>query len=329
MTRLLLHRSKSTKELRTKYELPDEGPPRTSAQFPPHTPNRLIRRRAGTIVEPKQLSSKSVADLRVTIRQGVLVAPPLLPERNSSLASPGISNRLAFPSTHGLYMESFLPRPSSRISLSSPSTTGVGVAIGSPTKEKHMHFRGTRNTPENIEHPDSTLIPPESFNIRGGVDWSRKQSNSLSGGQQETRGGWRRLFGRTLFGSKKAAAPAPHTPVVQVEAPLQPRHIYIPIVTAAAAGDTPTANKLKREESKEQKIVDRRANNQSSPQLLNVEIPTVEMERYSIMFRGLLRDESPTKAQHMQRTSLYDRRRSKDVLSGSISKVYKVFMNTL
>jgi len=324
----LLHRSKSTKELGTKYEVPDEGPPRSSAQFPPHTPNRLTRRRAGTIIEPKQLSpSKSIADLRATIRQGMLVSSPLLSERNSSVASPGTPNRLASPPPHGLYMESFLPRTSSRVSLSSsPSTAGVGVAIGSPTKEKYKYTGRTGNTPETTEHPASISIPsfylpPEPFDIRGDIDWNGKQSNG------DQRGGWRKLFGRTLFGSKKAPAPAPARHIPVVEAPPQQRYIHIPLVTAATAGGTPTVSKLKREVSQERKIVDQKAKSRSSPQLLNVEIPTVEMERYSIMFRGLLRDESPTKTQQAQKTSLYDRR--KDILSGSTSKVYMVFMNTL
>lgn len=314
-----LHRSKSTKELRTKYEVPDEEPPRSSAQFPPHTPNRLTRRRAGTIIEPKRLSpSKSVADLRVTISQGMLVTSPPLPERHSNVGLPGTPYRLAFPHTHGPYMESFLPRTSSPISLSSPNTAGVGVAIGSPTEEKPRYIRGTGNTLEATGHSASTSIPsfylpPEPFDIRGDIDWNEKQSNGCNGDQ---RGGWRKLFGRTLFGSKKA--PAAQIPVE--EASLQPRHIRIPLVTAATAGGTPTVNTVEREESQEQKIVDQKTKSRSLPQLLNVEIPTVEMERYSIMFRGLLRDESPTKTQHAQKMSLYDRRRSKDALRGSAGK---------
>lgn len=321
----LLHRSKSTKEIRTKYELPDEVPPRPSAQLPPHTPNRLTRRRAGTIIESKQLSpSKSIADLRATVRQGMLVASPLLPELNSGVASSGTSNRLAFPNTHGLCMEPFLPRASSRVSLSSPSTTGVGVAIGSPTKEKHMYIGETGNSSSKTTGYSASAsipsfyLPPEPFDIRGGIDWNGKQSNGCSGDQQETRGGWRKLFGRTLFGNKKATAPAPHIPAV--EAPLQPRYIHIPLVTTAAAGGTPTVNKLRREGSQGRVIVDQKAKGRSSPQLLNVEIPTVEMERYSIMFQGLLREESPPKTQHVQKTSLYDRRRSRDILSGITSK---------
>ncbi|KAF8427795.1 hypothetical protein EV426DRAFT_367938 [Tirmania nivea] len=318
----LLHRSKSTKELRTKYELPDEGPPRSSAQFPTHTPNRLTRRRAGTIIEPKQLSpSKSIADLRVTLRQGMLVASPFFPERNPSIITPETSNRQAFPPTHRLYMESLPPRPPSRVSLS--SNPSICIAIGSPTREKHLYIGGTGNTPETTGHSASTSIPsfnlpPEPFDISGDIVWKEKQSNGGSGDQQETRGGWRKLFGRTLFGSKKAPAPAQHIPVV--EALLQPRHIHIPLVTVASAWATPTVNKLKKEKSQERKIADQKATSETSPQLLNVEIPTVELERYSIMFRGLLRDESPTITQHAQKTSLYDRRRSKDVLSGSTSK---------
>ncbi|KAF8448348.1 hypothetical protein BGX38DRAFT_1270365 [Terfezia claveryi] len=306
-----LHRSKSTKEFRAKYEVPDEEPPRSSAQFPPHTPNKLTRRRAGTIIEPKRLSpSKSIADLRVTIRQGMLVASPILPERNASVALPG--------HTHGLYMESFLPGTSSPVTLGSPNTAGVGVAIGSPTKEKPSYIRGTGDTVEATGHSASTSIPSfylpaEPFDISGDIDWNEKQSNGCNG---DHRGGWRKLFGRALFGSKKA--PAAHIPVE--EASLQPRHIRIPLVTAATAGGIPTVNTVEREKSQERKIVDQKTKSRSSPQLLNVEIPTVEMERYSIMFRGLLRDESPTKIQHAQKTSLYDRRRSKDVLSGSTSK---------
>lgn len=323
----LLHRSKSTKELRTKYELPEEELPRFSAQFPPHTPNKLTRRRAGTIVEPKQLSpSRSIADLKVTIRQGMVVASPLSLERNSSVASLGTSNRPTFPTTHELQMDSFPPRISSRVSLSSsPSTAGIGVAIGSPTKEVHMYIGVGGNTPEASGHAASTSIPafylpPEPFDIKGDTDLTGKQGNSRNGGHLEGRGGWRKLFGRSLFGSKKglppAPAPVPYVPVIEV--PLQPRHI--PLVAATAGESIPIVNKLKKEEQKERKVVDKTTKNQSSPQLLNVEIPTVEMERYSIMFRALLRDESPTKAQHTQKKTLYDRRRSKDVLSGGLSK---------
>jgi len=329
MARLLLHRSKSTKELRTKYELPYEGPP---APSPPHTPNKLIRRRAGTIIEPKQLSpSKSIADLRVTIRQGMLVASPLLPERNSGGGSLKISNKPAFPPTHGPYMESFPARTSSRASLSSsPNTAGIGIAIGSPTKERHTYIGVTKHMPETTRHLASTSIPsfylpPEPFDIKGDIDWSGGRGDDRYRYQKEARGGWRKLLGRTLFNSKKTPGPAPNAPVV--EAPLKPRHI--PIVTVATAGGTPTPNKLKRGESREREIVEQKARGGSSPQLLNVEIPTVEMERYSIMFHGLLRDESPTKTHHAQKASLYSRRRARDILSGSTSKVYMIPMNIL
>lgn len=321
----LLHRSKSTKEIRTRYELPDEELPRFSAQFSSHTPNKLTRKRAGTILEPKRLSpSKSIPDLKFTIRQGVVAPSPVLPEGYSNAKSLGISNGPAF-AIQEPHMGSFPLRSSSKVSLSSSTgTTGIGVAIGSPTKEKHMYIEVRRDTPDVAGHSESASIPsfylpPEPFNIKGG-DWSGKQGNDRNGEPQEARGGWRRLFGRSLFGSRKGAttpAPVPHVPMN--EAPMPPK--YTPLIAAVASGPTPTLNKLKKEESQARKIADKRTKGQSSSQLLNVEIPTVEMERYSIMFRAQLRDEGPTKLQNTQKPTLYDRRRSRDILGGGSSKV--------
>ena len=294
----LLSRSKSTRELRAKNQVPISDERSFSS-----LPKESTRRRAATLISPPDYMVQEAAS-------------PL-----SSLPPEGNNAGRKQETSYDIYMDSFLPR-NSRIFTG--STASIGIAIGSPTEDKSMLKNLACATPETAGHfvsRASFRLPPEPFNIG---ELGGKQVN-MQESQQSKRVGWRKLFGRGLFGSKKGPLAPPKA------APAQPKHN--PTATAVAAGTqecgyestagpTFSINKLSKGFTQEcDTIVYTRETSPTSPHLLNVQIPIVEMERYSVMFQALMPEDTPQEPTPEQKTTLYHRRIMKSSSSESISKV--------
>lgn len=305
----LLNRSKSTRELRVKNEVPIYDDRSFSS-----ISMESARRRAATLISPP----KSIADFKYTVRQeAVSPSPPLTPERRNAGRKQETS--------YDIYMDSFLPRSVSRNSrICTASTAAIGIAIGSPTEEKSMLKNLSCATPDTAGHfmsRTSFRLPPEPFDIG---ELSGKQAN-MQEGQPNGRGGWRRLFGRGLFGSKKGSQAYPK------EAPVQLRQNHTTTVTTVVpqdcghesiAGATSSVGKLSKGSTQEcDTIVYTREPSPSSPRLLNIQIPIVEMERYSVMFQALMPEDTLQEQLPVQKTTLYQRRIMKSSSSDSISQV--------
>lgn len=298
----LLHRSKSTRELRAKNEVPifDE---KLFSSIPKEEPTR---RRAATLISPP----------KYTVRQEVGSPSPSL------LSEWGNVNKKQ-ETSYDIYMDSFLPRSASRDSRMA-STTAIGIAIGSPTEETPTLKSLACVTPDTTGHFVSRMsfrLPPEPFDIG---ELGGRQTNKR-GGQQNGQGGWRKLFGRGFFGSKKGPLASPK------DAPVQPRHNPAAIsgLTGppdcgheSTAGATLPVNKLSKGFTQgSDTTVSTQETSPPSPHLLNVQIPVIEMERYSVMFQALVPENTPQESSPVQKTTLYHRRILQRSSSDSISKV--------
>ncbi|KAF8250879.1 hypothetical protein K440DRAFT_638722 [Wilcoxina mikolae CBS 423.85] len=169
----------------------------------------------------------------------------------------------------------------------------IGVALGSPSgtlKPLGDGFTGF----QSIEALSATqspafLLPSEPFGIN-----STKRTQSSGRGapvvrqQQEEppkTGGWKRMFGKGLFGRRNSAKTSASTSRE---------------VTPELPDPAQTAAVLAKPKNSGRPV--------TKTPCIDVDIPCVEMERYSVMFGSLL---PPS-----EKSSLFARRRSRDVVSG-------------
>ncbi|CUS10861.1 unnamed protein product [Tuber aestivum] len=196
-------------------------------------------------------------------------------------------------------------RPLNDSSVDDSELLYIGMAIGSPSEAREAGM-GSSAVPSPLDVPSGGnetpqfVLPPEPFGVevRGAMSGTvrKKQSrkDSKHGAQAENpRSGWKKLFGRSFFGKKDAPKPAQH--------PQQPPPMLDSLVTAEPR---PFQSKTPFLISKSH--LDKLAAPPASPApCLNVDIPEVEMERYSVMFGTLLHPS--------EKSSLFARRRSRDV----------------
>lgn len=202
----------------------------------------------------------------------------------------------------------------------------IGMAIGSPTEIVQPQSGTSENlgTPTSIVSEDagtsSALKPPnQRFEVRveGPVannarkstlhkerereresDKARDKGKDLKNGRQQEelpKTGWRKVFGRGFF-SKKAP---PKQQLLQSE----PATKKLELVTR----DGLSPHVVAKEGPKSKQLSGKESPN-AAP-CLNVDLPGVEMERYSVMFGTLL---NPS-----DKSTIFARRKSRDVVAGS------------
>lgn len=199
-------------------------------------------------------------------------------------------------------------RPSNDSLVDDSELLCIGMAIGSPTevREARMEKMESSAVPSSLdmqssgdETPQFTL-PPEPFGVEvrgpmtGAVRKKQPQKESKHGVQEENpKGGWKKLFGRSFFGRKNTSKPTQQSP--------QPPPTRDSMVTAEP----------RQFQSKTPFLISKsHLNNLAAPPVspapcLDVDIPEVEMERYSVMFGTLLHPS--------EKSSLFARRRSRDI----------------
>ena len=140
----------------------------------------------------------------------------------------------------------------------------IGMAIGSPTEQQKPMIGSRVALPAPDTYPADPpvpqfVLPPVPVEVKSGLKKSSER-NQRSGGQEEpSKGGWKKLFGRSFFGKK--------SPPKQSQTPgLRPRPY-----TSAGPAPPPMFTTPP-----------------SPAPCLDVDIPGVEMERYSVMFGTLL-----------------------------------------
>ena len=252
---------------------------------------------------------------------------PRLPDANASAIS--LNNQfVASRDTH------FIPQRSpSRVS-SVGSTPRIGVAIGSPTRNIYIEGPNNQYTPVSINSGSipAFFLPAEPLVMRKGEG---KGGHRGTGEQQEGGGRWRKFFQRSLFGSKKNSAaataavaaaeataasqpPIPKTPGPRTLVRVQPS---TPMTARPVTASRPITFSKPIPISRPM-TASRPKDSLESSSFLDVNIPQVEMERYSVMFKAFLQGDgaqpySPRLGQSAPKSStLYDRRRSRDLLSG-------------
>ena len=204
-------------------------------------------------------------------------------------------------------LSSFSPRPAQQtppppaedaaVSMATEEEGLIGMALGSPSEGIIAERRDAFRSLEALTQAGSPafVLPAEAFVVaspsvpRPATSRSRKGSNGSHGSNPKEKpedppktAGWKRVFGRGLFGSRKGKP--------QREAPPEPP---VPIPEPPK---TATSSKLRKWKS---------TKGEPKTPCLDVNIPCVEMERYSVMFGNLL---PPS-----EKSSLFARRRSRDV----------------
>jgi len=172
----------------------------------------------------------------------------------------------------------------------------IGMALGSPSERLIAEQREAYRSMEALGQAESPafVLPAEAFVVaspsvpRPATSRSRKGSNGSHGSNPREKleeppktAGWKRVFGRGLFGSRKGKPQREVAPELPVPIPEPPK--------------TATSSKLRKWKS---------TKDVKTP-CLDVNIPCVEMERYSVMFGNLL---PPS-----EKSSLFARRQSRDV----------------
>ncbi|RPA96418.1 hypothetical protein L873DRAFT_1223478 [Choiromyces venosus 120613-1] len=302
----ILRRAKSTRDARAKVtrdqldfnfaaETENSAPPEAPEVKPqPHSPRKLSRR-------------KSISSFHASLRIGNMfdnipkTANPLnrlsmVPaNKDNKIIEPGgpSASSPESPLLSEMKLSPFPPRQNSdgdgRVKGSERSSNDgfvddselhcIGMAIGSPTEY---------------------TLPPEPFGVEvrgpmtGALRKKQLQKESKHGAQEEgPKSGWKKLFGRSFFGKKNAPK------LTQQSLQLPPARDSM--MTAGAG----------RFQSKTPFLISKsHLNNLAAPPIspapcLDVDIPEVEMERYSVMFSTLLHPS--------EKSSLFARRRSRDI----------------
>ncbi|PWW75444.1 hypothetical protein C7212DRAFT_296185 [Tuber magnatum] len=192
-------------------------------------------------------------------------------------------------------------RPSGDSLLDDSQLLCIGVAIGSPTEARGARMESSTVPSIDVrsggDETPQFILPPEPFGVEvrglmsGVVRGKRPRKDSKHGAQEENpRSRWKRLFGRNFFGKKNSPKPTQ-----------QPPHMLGSMVTAE-----PRPFQSKTPFPGSGSHLDNLPAPLSSPApCLDVDIPEVEMERYSVMFGTLLRPS--------EKSSLFARRRSRDI----------------
>lgn len=131
------------------------------------------------------------------------------------------------------------------------------------------------------------LLPSEPFGVKSAVRVQSSGKGAPVVRQQQEEppktGGWKRMFGKGLFGRRNNAK----TLTSQETTPEMPDPAQAAVIAAKTKASAKPVAKTP---------------------CIDVDIPCVEMERYSVMFGSLL---PPS-----EKSSLFARRRSRDVISG-------------
>ncbi|KAG0132070.1 hypothetical protein HOY82DRAFT_311880 [Tuber indicum] len=318
----ILRRAKSTRDARAKVtrdqldfnfatEIGSLAPPKVSGGEPqPSSPRGLGRR-------------KSISSFHASLRIGNIFdnipksANPL--NRLSMLPGGGSTSLPGSPPLSAMRLSPMPPeqscdgdgrvnepeRPSDDSLVDDTELLYIGMAIGSPTEVREARMEssvvpsslGVR--PSGNDTPQFAL-PPEPFGVEvrgpmsGAVRKKQLQKEGKHGAQEENpKSGWKKLFGRNFFGKKNVPKPTQQSP--------QPPPTRDSMVTA----------ELRPFQSKTPFLISKsHLNNLAAPPAspapcLDVDIPEIEMERYSVMFGTLLHPS--------EKSSLFARRRSRDI----------------
>jgi len=318
----ILRRAKSTRDALVKVtrdqldfnfaaEIEDLASPKVPEQeTQPSSPRKLSRRRSistfhaslriGNILDNIPKSANPLNRLSMLPGGGSSFLPEPLPL--SAMESSSVPPRQ---SCDGDGRVNEPERPSNDSLVDDSELLCIGMAIGSPTEAREARMEGSAVSSSldmrssGNETPQFTL-PPEPFGVEvrgpmtGAARKKQPQKESKHGVQEENpKGGWKKLFGRSFFGRKNAPKPAQQSP--------QPPPTRDSMVTAEP----------RQFQSKTPFLISKsHLNNLAAPPVspapcLDVDIPEVEMERYSVMFGTLLHPS--------EKSSLFARRRSRDI----------------
>jgi len=308
----ILRRAKSTRDALVKVtrDQPDlnfaaETEPEQDTQ--PSSPRKLSRRRSISTFHASLRMGNILDNIPKSARLSMLPGggSASLPEP-PPLSAMGLSPILARRSCDGGGGVNEPERLSNDSLADDSELLCIGMAIGSPTEAQEARMESSA-VPLSLdmrssgnEAPQFTL-PSEPFGVevRGpmtGAAARKKQprKESKHAAQEENpKGGWKKLFGRSFFSRKNAPKPVQQSP--------QPPPTRDSMVTAEP----------RQFQSKTPFLISKsHLNNLATPPVspapcLDVDIPEVEMERYSVMFGTLLHPS--------EKSSLFARRRSRDI----------------
>ncbi|EPS38094.1 hypothetical protein H072_8182 [Dactylellina haptotyla CBS 200.50] len=196
-------------------------------------------------------------------------------------------------------LTAFPPRPSSR-QRDHPQSCEIGVAIGSPTFHPKTLSDARSSRMYGPEDLHSRPLPQHFISLDTPTNGHQADSIPVAEGKDSiSKGSWKRFFGKSLF-QKKTPQKVLHSQTLTSQTSIT----TVSSATYSGTQDTKDSMDSLREDSSVEEANEFDSEHKSkfeATPMLDVDIPKVEMERYSVMFDTLLNQQKP---------SIYARRKS-------------------
>ncbi|KAK6501116.1 hypothetical protein TWF481_008964 [Arthrobotrys musiformis] len=224
-------------------------------------------------------------------------------EQASGKTRPGPKRQTSSPMLHA-----FPQRPASRQREHTPDLE-IGVALGSPTHHPKTLLDARSSRMYGLDECSKSL--PQHYvsldtKVDSMVSAPSPAPDSIPASENKeasSKGSWKRFFGKSLF-QKKATQKSTGAQMLTSQTSIT----TMSSVTLTSIQDTKESMESLRQDTLVEEKSDPEAQVEESPKadstpLLDVDIPKVEMERYSVMFDSLLNQQG-------SKLSIYARRKS-------------------